>query len=1055
MKARYHIPVRATWQVEPPSEERTRIERAIMIAIERAVKSKAQQGSEIVASEIQGPGGTSELFESSRYRSDAGTYAIPSYQKQGAPVQVPVVSFEPEHITLTPDRVIEDKPPFQGALVLALQGNRYVKVQAHRYATTTDPIHAVTWGHLLFGTTTWAIVSRPQRSGDLLYYVAGLGERLTEADLRVQPFDPTSRPVPGATGAFFGYVLPSLPGGYVVESVYFPDGGRTAPTRQAFTGFTGRLAAAHEQPRLLLDPRTVRVAVFRNIDLLLASGNSDDLEKAAELLAELDATAFSLVDADTRLRYLTALVKAWTSEPQEKAIVEIFKSVKDRKELENVIKQLHDAKIWDQLFDDLDSELWSLLITLGKRFGDKSPLSFDSLLKWLLEAKLIQPVPGVRITDKGIEISLDAIAEAYEAARSFIRFIGNFFESLWMFIAHPEKVVDAVGQLAKMNLTVQLASIGHLESIKAIQQALAAIAEQALYALKGAAVTGMGPAIERRIKWAIIWEVASWFIGVGEIKAAAEGIGISERLAAVGRILGVLGFAGKAVEGERVAAKLETLARLFSRTSKTLAKEEDALRFISRLPSEDVARLGQALEKLELHEATDLARLIETNTEIGDALRKAEVLSEFSHAAGGLTDDVAEAFALLSRNGRLPPDEIRGLLYALPEGQHARFARAVRSIPPSAFGPGGSASAGFLDMLASSPQRMDAMLQIGYGSFASIYRRAGNSVERMDHYLSTLAELEQRLPPANRAIEYRRLLDQLERGDAQAWLELENARAARLAPAEARLDPQVIERWIDEELSRLGPPEPSGTRPVQIPGGAPPPAPAASLREALARVDLSGMPVAERAQLKAGWQRYQGRAGRRLDTEDDYVRFVYGKRTGQLPEVRLGPRALGVPGAVEQGAGLVLERVVNSRLPGGSRNVRDIPTRFGNTRPDHLPPGGRTIYLKPDGTVSATSAGTPFSAEFVGDSKYRDVIPTTNQTRGFARLAEHSDQKRLVFYVRWREHFPARSTLPFDKYSVGHLLPPRFVQELVQSGVREEARQAGVVIELISDPMWR
>jgi tetratricopeptide (TPR) repeat protein len=668
MKVRYHIPLRATWQVEPPSEERMRLERAIMIAIERVVKSKAQQGAEIVASEIQGSENTSELFEHSRYRSDAGTYAIPSYQKQGVPVQVPVVSFEPEHITVTPDQVIEEKPPFQDATVLALPGNHYVKIQAHRYAATTDPIHAVTWGRLLFGTTTWTIVSRPQRSGELLYYVAGLSERLTEVDLRVQPFDPKSRPVPGATGAFLGRVLPSLPGGYTVESVYFPDGGRTAPTRQAFTGFAGQLAAARKQPRLPLDPTTVRVSVFRNIDLLLASGNSDDLEKAAELLAELDATAFSLVDADTRIRYLTALVKAWTSEPQEKAIVEIFKSVTDRKELETVIKQLKDARIWDQLFDDLDSELWSLLIALGKRFGDKSSLSFDTLMKWLLEAKLIPAVSDIRITDKGIEISLEAVAEAYEAARSFIRFIGNFFESLWMFVAHPDKLIDAVGQLAKMSLTVQLAQLGHIESIKAIQKALSAIAEQALYALKGAAVTGMGPAIERRVKWSIIWEVASWFIGVGEIKAAVQGIGFGERLAAIGRILGLLGLAEKAVEGERAAAKLETLARLFSRTSKTLAKEEDVLRLISRLPQEDVARLGRALEKLELHEATDLAKLMEANAEIGDALRKAEVLSEFSARMGGLTDDVVEAFARLSRNSHLTPDELRGLLNVIPDG---------------------------------------------------------------------------------------------------------------------------------------------------------------------------------------------------------------------------------------------------------------------------------------------------------------------------------------------------------------------------------------------------
>ena len=653
---------------ELPADEKDRLERLIMLSIERAVKSKAQQGAEIVATEIQGSEDTSERFQFSRYRPDSGSYGIPSYQKQGEPVQVPVVSFEPAHISVTPDHVIEDKPPFQDALVLALQGNHYVNIQTHRYATTTDPIHAVTWGRLLFGTTTWVIVSRPQRSGELLYYVAGLSERLTEADLRIQPLDAKSTPTLGATGALLGRVLPSLPGGYTVESVYFPDGGRTAPTRQAFTGFAGQLAAAREQPRLPLDPTTVRVSVFRHIDLLLASGNSDDLEHAAKLLAELDTTAFSLIDANTRVRYLTALVKAWTSEPQEKAIVEIFKSVADRKELELVIKQLKDANIWDQLFDDLDNELWSLLITFGKRFGDKTPLSFDLLTKWLLEAKLIQPVPGIRNTDKGIEFSLDVVAEAYEAARSFIRFIGNFFESLWMFVAHPDKLIDAVGQLAKMSLTVQLAQIGHVESLKAIQQAIAGIAEQALYALKGAAVVGIGANIERRIKWAIIWEVASWFIGIGEIKAAVQGVEIGERLAALGRILGLFGITEKVIEGERAAAKLETLARLFSRTSKTLAKEEDVLRLISRLPQEDVARLGRALEKLELHEATDLARLMEANAEVGDVLRKAEALNEFAVRMGGLTDDVAEVFSRLSRNSHLTPDELRGLLKAIPDG---------------------------------------------------------------------------------------------------------------------------------------------------------------------------------------------------------------------------------------------------------------------------------------------------------------------------------------------------------------------------------------------------
>src|SRR5262249_17393233 len=112
----------------------------------------------------------------------------------------------------------------------------------------------------------------------------------------------------------------------------------------------------------------------------------------------------------------------------------------------------------------------------------------------------------------------------------------------------------------------------------------------------------------------------------------------------------------------------------------------------------------------------------------------------------------------------------------------------------------------------------------------------------------------------------------------------------------------------------------------------------------------------------------------------------------------------------------------------------------------------RTIYLNPDGTVSTTSTGTPFSAEFVGDSNTAASFQLP--IRHAVSLAfEFSDQKRLMFYVRGRSISQICPTLLLDHYAVGRLLPPRFVRELVQSGVREEARAAGVVIDLISDPM--
>ena len=52
MKVCYHIPNCANWEDVPFADEKARLERAIIVAIERAVRSQAQKDSEIAAAEI-------------------------------------------------------------------------------------------------------------------------------------------------------------------------------------------------------------------------------------------------------------------------------------------------------------------------------------------------------------------------------------------------------------------------------------------------------------------------------------------------------------------------------------------------------------------------------------------------------------------------------------------------------------------------------------------------------------------------------------------------------------------------------------------------------------------------------------------------------------------------------------------------------------------------------------------------------------------------------------------------------------------------------------------
>jgi hypothetical protein len=234
----------------------------------------------------------------------------------------------------------------------------------------------------------------------------------------------------------------------------------------------------------------------------------------------------------------------------------------------------------------------------------------------------------------------------------------------------------------------------------------------------------------------------------------------------------------------------------------------------------------------------------------------------------------------------------------------------------------------------------------------------------------------------------------------------------------------------------------------------------------IADVDTSDITNARRAALEADYPGYVNRtqakikAGVRspnsLLSREDYVRLRHGYETRQLGGgAQRPPRPLGVPGAIEQEAGHVLEKVVDARLPAGSSNTKSFPNPHGDpVIPDHLPPGAGVVFIDPSGR--SASSGTRFSARFVGDSKYRDNVPINGQTRGFVNLARMSDERTLVFYVKWQSKFPAADKLAPNASYGGRVLPVRpWNEELVSPELREFARRRGVRIRLVSDPQWR
>src|SRR6185436_20110943 len=97
-----------------------------------------------------------------------------------------------------------------------------------------------------------------------------------------------------------------------------------------------------------IDPALARASIFAPIDALIAQG--DQLQQAADELAELDAAAFATLDWETKARYLQVLIQAWTWQAQETAIVQIVKSMSSLSELNAALGMLRRAGIHAQLF---------------------------------------------------------------------------------------------------------------------------------------------------------------------------------------------------------------------------------------------------------------------------------------------------------------------------------------------------------------------------------------------------------------------------------------------------------------------------------------------------------------------------------------------------------------------------------------------------------------------------------------------------------------------------------------------------------------------------------
>lgn len=728
-----------------------------------------------------------------------------SVEEPGAAVAEPDAEPERELPLAEADQIIEGPPPFEGGTALALPGNHYVNVESQRYAVSEVLSRAVAWGRNLFGVMSSIVVAHYDEDGVVRFYAAALDEDLTESFPRIGPMDLIRVRVQTP--------LESLPNDYHIMIVHVGDGVGFWPSverRHLYNYFLARQRAQGGAEVSELGRELVRTHVFAQIDRLMED-EENNRQEISRLLSELDATAFATLTTQRRYDYLSVLLRAWTWHAQERAIVEIIKSIESRTEFDAVIERLRDAGIWDQLVNDLDHELWGLLTTVGQRFSTEE-FGVQELYEVMDQAGLLNmstPIPGLSIGPDGPEFEIDVLAQIEEAALSFVRFVEGIWDSIVMLVTEPDKIIEGLAQLTKMIFVFELARIGYPPAIEMRNQILASMARTILDGIRGVHLLGVGDRILRRIKWALIWEIASWFVGIGEIRAAMTAMGASARVGAIARFLRLLGIIGEAARVEEATTGLARLARILSGTGRVLRTEEEVLVALSHLPDDEVTRLGRALEGVDLDDTMNLARLRTAHPDLAAVAEpsfvRAEVLHELASAAGGFTDDVVRAFARLSDGGH-SAEQLAHIVSLIPEGEAHRFVRVMRMVPEDV-SLSGARSLSTLEAIATSPARMGDVERYGFRAVDAILEHTGRDTARADELLDALRLIDDELPEADHARQMRDLVEGIENGDPAALQRVEQRAAERAGTVETEAIPATrFPREVQDAIEESFPP---------------------------------------------------------------------------------------------------------------------------------------------------------------------------------------------------------------------------------------------------------
>jgi hypothetical protein len=370
-----------------------------------------------------------------------------------------------------------------------------------------------------------------------------------------------------------------------------------------------------------------------------------------------------------------------------------------------------------------------------------------------------------------------------------------------MIFTKPGEILEALGQLVKLIAMVEIATANpalpipeemRREAREYINTVWQGISESIGNGFKGMLILNdivggnrILTQFETRVRYALLWEILSWFVGIGEIGAALKTLGILGKVRAFARIIRVL-------RSPVQLARMERLALLVGRVHQI--EHVEVLRYISHLPEPEIRRIARLIDDVPVGDLIGAQRLqslellIARNAQLGlgppledlgarlkafrSLERKVQIIAE--DAAAQLSDNAIEAFQHLNSHPTLSAQELQRLINSIPDSNVELFMRAVLKLQDANILP--NVGLEFLTNFAHHPRIATFLIDQGddLSLFVRLMPRSGDDLRVMEHQLDALRKLEART--GRNGGDWNAFLGRLKADDAAAWDELLESR---------------------------------------------------------------------------------------------------------------------------------------------------------------------------------------------------------------------------------------------------------------------------------------